>query len=267
MSRGVGIGFLAIAVLAGSPAYGGALLLPEGQGQLILTTTFADASNAYDSRGRLIKTPSYRKFEAGGYLEYGATDWLTLVSQGGGMDFQGSNSAPHSLSSSPASQYRGLGLGAIGARTRLGEIEGFYFSLEGSVRAASRAAETYLDMKDFLQVDARLQMFHSLDIWSLPAFIDAQLGCRTRGQNGDEVRADLTLGARPMPDVLLLAQSFTAVSPRPGFGSSFAAQKFEASGVYDLNRAFSLQLGVVYAPFGVNSPAERGVIGAVWARF
>ncbi len=62
MSRGFGVGLLAIAVLAGPPAEGGALLLPEGQGQLILTTTFANASNAYDSQGRLIKTPSYRKF-------------------------------------------------------------------------------------------------------------------------------------------------------------------------------------------------------------
>jgi hypothetical protein len=34
------------------------LLFPEGEGQAILTTTFSNASNAYDSQGRLIKTPS-----------------------------------------------------------------------------------------------------------------------------------------------------------------------------------------------------------------
>jgi hypothetical protein len=256
-----------IAVFAGSPARAGALLFPEGEGQLIVTTTFADASNAYDSNGRLIKTPSYRKFEVDGYVEYGAKDWLTLVGQGGGMDFQGSSSAPASLSSSAAPRYAGLGLGAIGARVRLGEIAGFYFSLEGSVRTASHAAETYLDMRDFLQVDARLQMFRSFDALGLPVFLDAQLGYRSRGQSGDEIRADLTLGARPRPDVLLLAQSFTAIAPRPISASSFAAQKFEVSGVYDLNRTFSLQLGFVYAPFGVNSPVERGIVSAVWARF
>jgi len=209
------------------------LLFPEGEGQAILTTTFSNASNAYDSQGRLIKTPSYRKFELDGYVEYGAADWLTLVGQGGGMDFQGSSSAPAPFSAPPAPSYAGLGLGSIGARVRLGEIAGYYFSLEGSLRAASHSAETYLDMRDFLQVDARVQMFHSLETWGFPAFLDAQLGYRSRGQNGDEIRADLTFGVRPQPAVLLMAQSFTAIAPWPSTASSFAAQKFEVSGVND----------------------------------
>jgi hypothetical protein len=267
VSKGVRVVLVVAAVLAGSPARAGALLFPEGEGQAILTTTFSNASNAYDSRGRLIKTPSYRKFELDGYVEYGATDWLTLVGQGGGMDFQGSSSAPAPFSASPAPSYAGLGLGSIGARIRLGEFAGYYFSLEGSLRAASHSAETYLDMRDFLQVDARVQMFHSLETWGFPAFLDAQLGYRSRGQNGDEIRADLTFGVRPQPAVLLMAQSFTAIAPRPSTMSSFAAQKFEVSGVYDLNRTFSVQLGFVYAPFGVNAPAERGIVSAVWARF
>jgi hypothetical protein len=122
-------------------------------------------------------------------------------------------------------------------------------------------------MRDFLQVDARVQMFHSLETWGFPAFLDVQLGYRSRGQNGDEIRADLTFGVRPQPAVLLMAQSFTAIAPWPSTASSFAAQKFEVSGVYDLNRIFSVQLGFVYAPFGANAPAERGIISAVWARF
>ncbi len=266
MSKGVQTLFALIAALSASPARAGALLLPEGQGQLIVTTTFADARNAYDSSGRLIKTPSYRKFEVAGYVEYGAADWLTVVGQGGAMDFHGSNATP-SVLPSPTPDYRGLGIGSIGARTRLGEWGGFYFSLEASVRGASHAAETYLDMRDAVQFDARLQMFHALDFWGLPGFLDAQLGYRTRGQNGDEARGDLTLGVRPRPDVMVMAQSFTAISPWPGAANHVAAQKFQLSGVYDLNKTFSLQLGLVLAPFGVNSPAERGVTSAVWARF
>lgn len=267
MSKGVKVVLVIAAALAGSPTRAGALLFPEGEGQAIVTTTFSNASNAYDSQGRLIKTPSYRKFELDGYVEYGATDWLTLVGQGGGMDFQGSSSAPTPFPASPSPSYAGLGLGSIGARIRLGELAGYYFSLEGSLRAASHNAETYLDMRDFLQVDARVQMFHSLETWGFPAFLDAQLGYRSRGQNGDEIRADLTFGVRPQPAVLLMAQSFTAIAPWPSTASSFAAQKFEVSGVYDLNRTFSVQLGFVYAPFGVNAPAERGIVSAVWARF
>ena len=267
MSKSVKFIFVAIAVLAGSAARAGALLFPEGEGQLILTTTFADARDAYNSGGRLIRTPSYSKFEADGYLEYGAKEWLTLVAQGGAMDFQGSNGAFAPLSTSPAPRYAGLGLGGLGARVPLGEIGGFYFSLEGDLRGASRVAQTYLDMRDFLQVDARLQMFRSFDAWGLPAFLNAQLGYRTRGQSGDEIRADMTLGVRPRTDVLLMAQSFSAIAPWPGSASSYVAQKFQISGVYDLNRRLSLQLGLVYAPIGMHSPAERGIVSALWARF
>ena len=104
------------------------------------------------------------------------------------MDFQGSSRTPAPFSASPAASYAGLGLGSIGARVRLGRVAGYYFSLEGSLRAASHTAETYLDMRDFLQVDARVQMFHSLETWGFPAFLDVQLGYRSRGQNGDEIR-------------------------------------------------------------------------------
>ncbi len=62
MSKGVKVVLVIAAALAGSPTCAGALLFPEGEGQAIVTTTFSNASNAYDSQGRLIKTPSYRKF-------------------------------------------------------------------------------------------------------------------------------------------------------------------------------------------------------------
>jgi hypothetical protein len=34
---------------------------------------------AFDAQGHLIPVPSYRKFELGTYIEYGLTNWLTLV--------------------------------------------------------------------------------------------------------------------------------------------------------------------------------------------
>ncbi len=257
---------VAAALFAACPAFAGALLLPEGEGQLIATTTFADASKAYDAQGRLITTPSYRKFEARSYLEYGAADWVTLVAEGEAMDFRGSSAQPWSAAE-PSPQYRGLGLGAIGGRLRLFEIGAVYFSLEGSLRAASRTAQTFLDMKAGAQVDLRVQAFRALEFWGFPGFLDAQLGYRTRGQNGDEARVDLTWGLRARENVMVLAQSFTAISPWPGGANGFAAQKFQLSGVYDLNRTFSVQLGICVAPVGFNSPAERAIVSALWARF
>ncbi len=63
--------------------------MTPGGGQAIVTTTFADARKAYDANGRLIETPSYRKFETRVYVEHGVLDWLTVVAEGGYMNFSG----------------------------------------------------------------------------------------------------------------------------------------------------------------------------------
>ncbi len=76
-------------VFCAAGARAGACLYPEGQGQLILTTAFADAQGAYNAVGRLVKTPSYRKFDARFYLEHGVTDWLTFIGEGSAMSFRG----------------------------------------------------------------------------------------------------------------------------------------------------------------------------------
>ena len=57
----------------------GAWLMPPGEGQIIASTAFSGSARAFDANGRLIPVPSYDKFELGAYLEYGLTDWLTVI--------------------------------------------------------------------------------------------------------------------------------------------------------------------------------------------
>lgn len=275
---------IAIGVLAflSSPARGGAFLFPEGHGQVIVTTTFADARKAYDASGRLISTPPYRKFEVRSYVEYGVADWLTVVGEANGMDFRGASSrqdylnllisqakarAPLSLVAPKGPHYSGLGLGAVGARVRLLEAAGFVISLEASVRAASPSARVYLDMKDQIQVDARLQAGRPVEVFGFPGFLDAQIGYRSRGQAGDQIRADFTYGVRPFDRWMFLAQSFSAITPGAPAPLFVASQKFQLSAVYDVTKRFSLQFGAIRALGGANSPAERGLVSALWYRF
>jgi hypothetical protein len=260
----------------------GAWLMPPGQGQAIVTTTFADARKAYDANGRLIQTPSYRKFETRVYVEHGLFDWLTIVAEGGYMNFRGAAGRydhlnllveeakaglPLSLQGPQGARYEGLGLGALGARALLFTWGDYIVSLQAGVRAASPAARLFLDMRDPVQADLRVLVGRPFEVFGLPGFLDAQFGYRSRGQNGDEIRADFTAGLRPLPPLLLLAQSFSGFSPRGGPAGVVAAQKFQLSAVYDLNASLSLQIGAIAAIGGVNSPAERGLISAVWWRY
>ncbi len=265
-------------------AVAGAFLWPEGRGQIIVTTTFASARKAYDARGRLIDTPRYDKFEARAYVEYGLAPWLTVVGEGGAMDFRGAPRtngldalslliaeakarAPLVVPKPVGVHYRGLGLGMVGLRVKLLELSDYVVSAEASLRAASAASRIFLDMKDFSQIDARLQLGKPVSLLGVPGFVDAQIGYRSRGQNGDEARVDLTFGVRPVAWLMVLAQSFSAFAPGANAGSRIAAQKFQLSAVYDINETFSVQLGVYKGLLGVNSPAEIGILTALWARF
>ena len=60
-------------------ARGGAWLMPPGDGQVIAATFFSDSTQAFNAQGHLIPVPAYKKFELGTYIEYGLTNWLTLV--------------------------------------------------------------------------------------------------------------------------------------------------------------------------------------------
>lgn len=271
------------ALFSGVPvAQAGAWLFPKGAGQLILSTGFADARNAYDATGRLVATPPYRKFEARAYLEHGLTDWLTFIGEADAMSFRGAP-APYDplelliaqakaglpLYAPPPRglKYEGLGLGGAGARLRLFETGDYVFSAEARLRGASAQARRFLDMRDPVQVDARLLVGRSFSLFDMPGFLDTQLGYRSRGQNGDEFRFDLTAGLRPLDHLLLMAQSYSAIAPRGRFTPALAQQKFQLSAVYDVAPSVSVQVGGVAAPGGVNAPAERGVISAIWWRY
>jgi hypothetical protein len=58
-------------------AWGGAWLMPPGEGQVIAYTAFSESNRAFDDQGHLIPVPAYKKFELGAYVEYGVTNWLT----------------------------------------------------------------------------------------------------------------------------------------------------------------------------------------------
>ena len=135
------------------------------------------------------------------------------------------------------------------------------------MRAATPSSRVFLDMERALQFDARLQLGRSLSLFGVAGFLDTQLGYRSQGQNGDELRADITLGLRLVPRLLLLAQSFSTASLRATQSGYIASQKLQLSAVYDISERLAFQIGVVDALAGMNSPAEMGVTSGLWLRY
>ncbi|CAH1669065.1 hypothetical protein [Chelatococcus sp.] len=268
-------GFLVVVLLvafllfASRTAQAGAWTLPEGKGQAIITGTFLKADRYFDSRGQTIRGPDYRKFEVTAFIEYGLTDSLTAILSPSLLSTRVSGPEP--------AQYTGLGYTEAGARYRLFEHDGWIVSAQaiagfpGPTNALNPAEVCCTDK----YADARILVGKSFRLGDWPTFVDAQAAYRLRsGAANDEIRFDLTLGVRPLPKWLFLAQSFNVLAMNAlasgstlGLLSGTRYHKVQVGVVWDFADDWSLQLAGVATIAGKSAPLEHGLVSGLWYRF
>jgi hypothetical protein len=83
------------------------------------------------------------------------------------------------------------------------------------------------------------------------------------------MRIDATLGVRPLPQWLVLAQVFNVISEgaSPPIFPSYDYSKLQLTVVYDLTRQWSLQGGGFTTFSGRNALQEKGLILGAWYKF
>jgi protein XagA len=252
--------------LAASPvaALAGAWTLEAGTGQAAAIAAASTSDRLFDAARRIRPTPRYDKFELQGLIEYGATDWFTLMLLPSlqHIDIAAPNEA----------QRAGLGYTEFGGRAKLYDGNSWVLSMQTTLRApgtvdnTNPAAVGYTDT----EVDVRGLLGRSFAFGPWPAFIDLQIAQRFRtGGAPDEFRADLTYGIRPAPRWLLLAQSFNVISEGAGSWGlpSYDYYKLQLSAVYQLTPAWSLQFGGFTAFTGRNALQENGLVLGTWFKF
>jgi hypothetical protein len=246
-------------LLTTAEAQAGAWLEPPGQGEVILGGTFSDSLRAYDVNGRVAPVASYKKFELTAYMEYGATEAITLIATPSVLDFR---------AKPPGESYAGMGVLEAGGRVKLYELEETIFSAQATFREATNSrSRIFLDTGHGLQADARLLIGRTFTILGFPAFSSLEIGYRSPGGFGHEVRADATLGVRPVDKLLVLLQTFniSAIHIAPLYPTR--SNKLALSAVYDVTQSISVQVGGILGLPGVNTTTERGIISALWYRF
>jgi hypothetical protein len=245
-------------------AHAGAWTQPQGAGQVVTTGTASTATEAFGPDRELRSTPRYSKFEMQALMEYGVSDWLTVMAAPG---FQSVHIA------SPVSARRtGLGYTELGARLRLTQGENWVLSGQGIVRvpgtfdAGNPAAVGYTGV----EVDVRGLFGASFAAFGRPAFVDLQLAQRFRdGGPPNEARVDLTFGLRTARKWLLLAQSFNVISEGSGSALflSYSYHKLQLSALYQLDTQWAVQAGLVSTFAGRNALQENGLVLGAWYRF
>ena len=251
-------------VAAPEPAQSGAWTQKKGEGLVIVTLAHSEADQRFDAIGAKRDQKDFRKTELRSYVEYGLTDWATLLAQ--------PEWRIKEIGDGPGEQVSGFGRADIGLRLRLWQKKGWVGSVQGSVRAPgggdplapANGGDTEWEL------DGRLLLGRGMQVLERNAFFDMQLGYRHRfGDPADELRLDLTSGIDVMPKLLAMVQSFNSVSigtPQGDFLST-REHKIAASAVWRVDESWSLQIGGLMTPSGQNAIDERGLFVSVWRKF
>lgn len=238
---------------------------PAGQGVVIVGGTLSGGNRSFTRDGRhVVRTDAYRKREVSAYVEYGLTDWLQIMFK--------PDLLSTSLGGKSGDRYAGFGTSEAGAQLQLPSFGPVVLAAQGSFQlpATTQQRNRALIGNTSQNADGRALLGYAFPLGSWPSFLDAEMGYRIRGSGApDEAHADLTLGTRPLPALLLLLQTFTTLpvgKPTPWFPTS-QYSNVEASAVYDLTPHWSVQLGAFETIEGRNALREQGATIAVWYRF
>ena len=249
--------------IAGEARAGGWPLAP-GAGELIVPVTHMTAGERYDSSGTKQWKPRYTKIEIAPYAEYGLTRRLTLTGEAAWVtdktDFFGMNF-----------RERGLTRIKAGARFAFGTWAGTHFSVQpiATLHLAGAANDPAATAKGDIDAEMAFVVARNEKLLGIDAFSVQEVAWRYRDRGRpDEVRADITFGAKPWPGVMLLVKSLnTAALSATAAGNTYQSGKLALSLVHDVAPGWALEAGMEHSVFGRDAIAERTLRFAVWRRF
>ncbi len=260
--------FYLVFALFALPQFAMAGAWPEAPGQWldINTLSYYQVSvNGYNEQGRPTGNGTYSQVEFSPYVEYGLTDRWTIGVQPRLQEVTQSGLP------GTASSY-GLVQANLFARYQLYRDDQNVVSVQGQFGAPGVANNRNpLLVQPNAEYEARLLYGRNLAIAaSLPAFIDAEAAYRVEANGvADQFRGDVTVGLKPSPNWLILAQSFNTVSVGsavPG-ETNYNLYRVELSVVRDISEHASLQLGAWHDVAGHNIALGDAGVLALWLRF
>ena len=214
----------------------------------------------------MVAETSYMRFRGSGDDAAAPSSWQILTDAGarrrGALSAAGRRRGRALCgAAAPVARRRGCGCCSWGAAIAL---------RSGEPARRGRRGRKYLDMAracsnstDGCRSAGRSSSF------GMSGFADGQVGYRSAGQSGDEIRAEVTTGVRPTADMLLLAQGFIlcrAWSRRCAF--HLLAKRLQVSAVYDADARGRRAARRARRPARRRSiPPSAACIGALWYRF
>jgi hypothetical protein len=267
-ASGAMLAFIAAGMTFAGEARSGGWPQPAGSGEIILTVSRLTADERYDGNGNKRWTSSYTKHEISPYAEYGLTTNLTLIAEAAWKreetDYFGFTFEDDGFSRLKA-----------GARYAIGTWQKTLFSVQplatlhlgdaGDDPAATKSGDIDAELGIVL---ARNETLFGMNLFSVQ---EVAWRYRDRGRP-DQLRADITLGGKPLPGTMLLLKSLNTASLKSTqAGELYRSSKLAISLVQDLPAdvapGFAIEAGMERTIAGQGTVADTTWRLGLWYRF
>lgn len=267
--RGVTARSVALAIsLWASGARAGGWPLEPGTGEVIVGFTRLSAGERFDAGGTKRRTSRYTKLEISPYTEYGITNWLTLIGEAAWSrqetEFFGTKHSDENFTRLKT-----------GGRISLGDWQETRFSFQplATLHLASTSDDPSATKSGDVDFELGVVLARGDTVWNMEMFSVQEIAWnyRDRGRPA-EARADVTLGAKPWADTMLLLKSLnTTALGSTDVANSYRANKLAFSLVHALPEhlapGVSLEMGTERTIAGQNTVSGTTWRLGLWYRF
>lgn len=264
--------FLLFIFLFPISANSAAWLQKEGQGQVINSVFVYTTKSSFDNNGNKTSQKRFTKIEDQLYAEYGLTKDITI----------GANPSFQYLERDEnigETKNHGLADTEVFVRGKVWNNDKSVLSIQPLIKIPGPYEENEPLPLGRKQFDAEIRgLFgHGFELYGNNHFVNAELAYRKKMEApGDDVRFDLTLGIRPEEKTIIMLQAFNTFSVNSS-GSAAPFQissptdydltKLQISGVLEVYKGVSLQIGAFQNFHGKNTGSGGGGMASVWVNF
>jgi hypothetical protein len=245
------------------PSWACAAAWPQapGQTQFIVSYEPSSASTQFDAHGKA--TVPLGKWDQTGlsvYVDRGLTERLSLTAKINFQDYR-----------TVSTRFSGLGSVEVGARWTVHKGNDFVFALGASAEGLGKGRRSDFDdpaTKPGTDYDVRAYFGKSFKLGSSEAFVNIEAARHLRQYDADQWRVDSTLGIKPSPRWMLIAQSFAGQTDKLA-GSQARWNNVQLSVVrhFGPHQETSLQLGIRQTVSGRNVPKANALVLSLWKTF
>ncbi len=241
-------------------ALAGAWPQAPGATQVITSCEPGSASRAFDSDGQRSRLSyGWKQSDVSVFIDHGVSQHFTFSAKIDLQDYRNGSM-----------RFSGLGSVEAGGRWTVHKGRSFVFALGASVEGLGKGRRSDFDTvtKAGTDYDLRAYAGKSFRIAGVDVFVDLQAARHLRQYEADQWRVDATLGLKPSPRWMVLAQAFAGRTDRQAWGqATWVNSEVSLVRSFGPKQNLSLQVGFRQTTAGRNVPAVHAIIIGLWRTF